>query len=200
MSLVQREYGRYPGLGHIGDLARPSEPHAFDIGLAQVPTNGRKPRPGDCVYYDAANNGFAVPTTEAQRRAAIGVVSYDPGVVQGRLASVPSGANSDMYVEFEDGEEIKVCVLGTVWVVASTAMEYGQLVQQTTFGATPDYEWDAYDPDLTVDATFANLAAARSAVNDVVEELRRRTFECVSPTPVAADGLAQVRIGYGRIV
>ena len=196
---VQVDYGRYPEKGYLGDVARPAEPFAFDLGLAHVPTSGRKPRPGDAVYYDTTANGFAVPTTAAQRTAVIGIVSYDPGVVSSTLASAPTDANSDQFVEFYDDDPIKICVFGTVWVRAGSAMEYGQVVQQDTY-STPDYKWDPYTPDLSVPNTFADLAAARAAVFAVVENSRSRVFECVNPTPVADSDLVQVRIGYGRIV
>ena len=196
-SLVQRQFQRYPGLGYPGDLARPEEPHAFDLGLAHVPANGRKPQPGDAVYYDEAENAFAVPTDAAQVRAAVGIVSFDPGVIQqARAGGVPTGSNSDQFVQFEDGDPIKVCIAGTVWILAGSAMKYGQLVQWDS----GNNNFEVYAPDLEVPAAFADLAAARTAVNDVVEELRRRVVECVSPSPVADNGLAQVRIGYGRIV
>lgn len=190
--MLQREFGRYPGRGYPGDLARPDEPHAFDIGLARVPAGGRAPRPGDAVYYDEVNDRFAVPTNAAQQRAVIGIVSYDPGKVAGTVSPLPDDGNSDVFVEYADGEEIKVGVLGTFWVTAGSAMKYGQPCSM----ATDDFKWDSYVPDLDVPAG----AVTRQGLIDIVEELRRRVSECVSPAPVAADGLAQVRIGFGRVI
>jgi len=180
MTSVQRDYRRYPDLGRIGDLVRPTEPHAFDLGLAHVPTNGRKPRPGDSVYYDTNANGFAVPTSDAQRLIVCGIVSFDPGVVQGRLSAAPSGANSDQFVEFDDEDPIKVTVFGTVWVMAGAAMEYGQQIVQDSY-TSPDWLYDPIAAPTTVAAIHSTA------------------IFCVSPSPVAANGLAQARIGYGRI-
>ena len=196
---VQSQFDRYYQQGYPGDLARPSEPHAFDLGVAHVPANGRKPRPGDAVYYNAAENAFAVPVDAATQRQAVGVVSYDPGLIQGTLAAPPADSNSDRFVEFEDGDPLKILVLGTAWVIAGSAMEYGQLVQQASFGGGADYQWDVWTPDVTIDA-LTQVAQLRAQVIQLAESLHRRVFECVSPAPVAANGSAQVRIGYGRIV
>ena len=182
---IQLEYNAYLQAGYAGDIARPSEPHAFDYGPAQVPTSGRNPRPGDMVYWDSTNNGFAFPTTAALVHAAVGVVSFDPGTVA-KAGTPGTNQNSGDFIEYEDGAPMKVCVFGTVWVIAGGALEYGDLVQQDTH-STPDYMWDAFTPAV---ANVANLAAAMGG----------RTFECVSTKAVAANGLAQVRIGYGRIV
>ena len=195
---VQSVYNTYPDLGYPGDIARPSEPHAFDTGLAQVPSNGRKPRPGDAVYYDRSANGFAVPTSDPQRAAVVGIVSFDPGVVQSTAASTPSGSNTDKFIEYDDGDELKVVVFGVVWVEAGSAMEYGQLVQQDTY-SSPDYLWDPYTTDLTIEAA-TSVADLRTEVVALADSFRSKTFTCVSPAAVAANGLAQVRISQGRII
>ena len=177
MSAVQSVAGRYPPLGYPGDLARAGEPFAFDLLNAQVPTNGRKPRPGDALYYDAANNGVAVPTSATQVRSVLGICSYDPGTVTSTLPTgVPTGANSDQFIEYDDGDAIKMIVFGTVWIIAGAAMEYGQTLA-----------WDTTNND------FRPLSRQSAVAN-----LHLVNIVCVSPAPVAADGVAQVRVGFGR--
>ena len=166
---VQSSYSIYPERGFPGSLARPSEPHALDGGGAYVPAAAtRKPRPGDAVYYDTTNNGFAIPTTAAQLLLVSGILSYRADTVQ-TTASI---------VEFSNGDEVEVAIFGTFWVVAGSAMEYGQIIG-----------WDltdfAWDPDARV-TTVATIVP-----NPIV---------CVSRTAVAAAGIAEARIGYGRVI
>ena len=54
--------------GYVGALAEDAGPWFIDRVPAQVPDSGRKPRPGDQVYWDATNKG-ALPSA-GQRMAA----------------------------------------------------------------------------------------------------------------------------------
>ena len=197
---VQSNYTRYAQEGYVGDLARPSEPYAFDAGLAQVPTGGRKPRPGDAVYYDVTNNGFAVPTDAVTSRLVSGIVSYDPGTVASRrILPEDSNANSDSFVEFDDGAALKVGVFGTFWVIAGGPVEYGQRVAWQT----DDQKWDAQADPAAIAALTGTFNLA--LVNTLVAAINERTvlreivpIICVSPKTTAVGELIQVRIGYGR--
>ena len=139
MGTFQTQYDVNPQRGFVGAVARDNEPFVLDRLPAQVPTNGRKPRPGDAVYWDAANNGAAVPTSAALLARTIGIVTYFPGVIAQRLASIPAGSNSDTYVEYDDGEAMPVVTQGSVWLLAGAALEYSSRVQWHT----SDFDWVA---------------------------------------------------------
>lgn len=165
---VQQSYNVNPSSGFPGDVARPSEPHGLDSGIIIVPSGAtRKPRPGDAVYYDDTNNGFAIPTTAAQLLTVCGILSYRADQV----------ARSTSILEFNNGDEIEVGVFGTFWVKAKSAIEYDDLIA-----------WDV--------ATFdwASLAAPAAFAN-----LVNYPITCVSRLAVAANGIAQARVGFGRI-
>ena len=191
----QTNYNIYQQDGWPGQLARANEPYAYHTGLVHVPTNGRKPRPGDAVYYDATQNSFALPTNDAQSQQAIGIVSYDPPTVQSSLSTVPDGANSDSYIEYANDSVVKIAVLGTFFVVAGEAVEYDQLVQ-----------WDRTNQDWRVVAnnppnvSGGSVSALVTSVNAAFDALRRTPVTVVSPEPVAANGIVEVRIGWGRSV
>ena len=167
---IQLSYEINPEIGFVGDLARPNEPHSLDSGVLVVPAAAtRMPRPGDALYYDTANDGFAIPTTAARRcMATVGILHYR------RDAVVESGAT----VAFGDGAEIEVAVFGTFWVSASAAMEYGQRIH-----------WDTATFDWSPKTTPNSVA-----------NLGRLAIVCVSRHAVGVGGIAQARIGYGRIL
>ena len=190
--VIQRTYEINPEVGFVGDLARPSEPHALESGILHVPTSAtRTPRPGDALYYDETENKFAIPTTAAQVRATIGILHYR------RDAVVDEGD----VVEFMDDTEIEVAVFGTFWVKAGSAMEYGQRIDW----ATDDYLWDPVTVPSAITAlaaapTMANVNTALTEIGAAIASLGRLPIVCVNRHPVAANGIAQARIGYGRIL
>ena len=165
---VQATYSVNPDLGFPGSLARPSEPHSVDSGIMVVPSGAtRIPRPGDAVYYDATNNGYAIPTTAAHLLTVCGILSYRADEV----------AELDASIQFKDGAEVEVGIFGTFWVAAKVALEYNNLLV-----------WDIATFDWNVLSAPADFAA-----------LHNNTITCASRIAVAADGIAQARIGYGRI-
>lgn len=237
---IQRQYRRDQQAGWPGALARPYEPNAYDTGQLYVPPGGTAPEPGMAVVYDATRNRFALPTTAAQVKDIVGLVSYDSGTVQGSLASPPGNANSDAMVQYADGDVVKIGVLGTFYVLAQSALEYGDRVRwrtadgqweaaatASTFGsavdraahtfanahvtddldppgtlANPDHDLAANDgSDSSRDywnAAFAAVIDSLNAVRTTLDGWRGLPAVCVSPTPVAAGGLAEVRFGHGR--
>ena len=203
---IQTQYNRYQQAGWPGALARPNEPHAFHIGVLHVPSGAtRTPRPGDPVYYDATENQYAIPTTAAQLNAVCGIIVYDSGTVQAELTSPPTDANSPAYIEYKDNAEIKVGFAGTYFGIAGEAQEYDDLL---VWDLT-DFKWDvraaatvAAHTDVTADTVAAINAALTSVttrVNAAIADLRRRPFTCVARSPVAADGLTEIQIGFGRV-
>lgn len=203
---IQRQYRRYEQEGWPGALARPNEPHAFHFGLIDVPTGAtRTPRPGDPVYWDATAERYAIPTTAVQVEAVCGILVFDSGTVQGTLDSVPSNANSDAFVEYKDNDSVKVGVMGTFYAIAGEALNYDVLVEWDI----ANYKWDvrataqaAAHTALTGN-TVANINAGLTQViglvNTAFGDLRRKPIVNVSRQQVAADGLCELQIGYGRV-
>jgi hypothetical protein len=177
--VVQSQYGRYPGIGYVGDLSRPEEPYRFiHPAVFHQVAAARAARPGDPVYYVAASNQFALPTDAATLLTVCGIVSFDPGTLPSTLAAIPSGANSDQFIEYKDDAIIKIGTMGTFYVVAGEALEYGDLVV-----------WDV--------ASFKWDKGARAANHAAIPNF---PIQCVSRAPVAADGIAEVLIGSGRAI
>ena len=171
---IQGRFDRHQAPGFPGMIARANEACAIDTGQAQVPSasSARGVRPGDVVYYDSGNNGFAVPTNAAQLLLPAGIVLHDQGVVASNLTSVPSGANSNTFIQYNDGDFIKVASEGVVWAIVGSNVEYDDLVN-----------WNIADSNLQLigdPTTFASLP--------------RRLFQVVSPNAVTSGGLAQIRI------
>lgn len=173
---IQLEYGINPQKGFVGALARDAEPFIIDELPAQVPTSGRNPRPGDLVYYDTTNKGVAVVTTADQQEIAVGIVTYFPGVVAKILSSVPSGANSASYVEYEDGQMTPFVRVGAVWLMSGAAFNYGDHISYDT----SDNDWVAG----TKPSSFATLV--------------RSPVECIE-REVASGAVFAGRIGVGRV-
>ena len=176
----QTAYTRYSPRGYIGDLARPEEPHAFDIGPCYVASSGRSPRPGDSIYWNTTQNAFEVPNSEATREMVIGVVSYDPGTVP------KTDSSGDPYVEYDNGDIIKVLVMGTVWLEAGSAIERFSPIHQHV-ASSPDYQWDT-----------ATLSGTQS-VTTLARRLLGTAIVNVDPDPVTANSIFMARIAYGRI-
>lgn len=192
---IQTVYQVNPDVGYPGALAYPEQPFAYENGIAQVPTNGRKPRPGDAVYYDRANNGYAVPTDAATLRAVCGIVGYRQDTVQDSLATTPTGANSDAFLEYEDGDPLRVLVLGSMFVRAGAAMERDQRI---VYNVT-DFDWDVQaDPAAAAITTF-DATNVQAAITAAIQSLGSCPIVCVSAKAVAANGIAIARIGYGRV-
>ena len=171
---IQRVFRRHQQPGWVGGLARPDAPYAYDTGQLHVPTSGRKARPGDGVIWDTTQNQYKVPTTDAEEFLVVGIVAYDAGTVQSTLTTAPTTENSDQYIEYDDDAIIKVAVLGTFYVIAGGAVEYGDILRHQM----NDYKWD-----VDIPTSYA--------------ELFKRAVECVSKS--GADGdIIEARIGYGR--
>ena len=137
--VFQTQYDVNLQRGYNGALAEDAGPFQIDRIPVQVPSSGRNPRPGDSVYWDATNNGAAAITDASQQESAFGIVTYFPGILGSLLTSVPSGANSATYVEYEDGDVMPVVVFGTVWLLAGAALEYGDQIVQVA----ADRDWIA---------------------------------------------------------
>ena len=183
---VQTNYQINPNVGFAGDIAQPNFPHAFDSGVAQVPSNGRKPRPGDALYYDRANSGWAVPSSAAQVQLISGICTYRKDVVQ----------TTAQVTEFDDGDEIEVGVFGSFWVIADAALEYGD---RLTFDTT-NFKWERNTTSTTgLGSTATSASTNKTAIDNIIAAIGRVPITCASRRSVAANGVAIARIGYGRV-
>ena len=185
MSPVQLNYAINPERGFVGAPARDNEPLIIDQVPAQVPSSGRKPRPGDQVYWDATNNGAAAVTSADQQELALGIVTYFPGVIAKRLASVPSGANSDTYIEYEDGALMPVVRVGSIWLLAGSALEYGDTIVQHA----SDRDW--------VKAGSTSQGGVEGQPSNLNQFIRSPVE--VADLSVADEGIFVGRIGIGRV-
>ena len=166
---VQTVYQINPDVGFIGDISRPNEPFAMDSGYLHVPTSAtRNPRPGDAVYWNETNVQFAVPTSAAQQLLVTGILHYRKDDVAG---------DADQ-VEFEDGDFVEVCIMGTLWVRAGNAVHYQRVIEWQT----GDYKWNQQAPPTAVAGLYRNPIVSASRF-------------------VAADtDIIEARIGYGRVL
>lgn len=192
MGQVQQSFSINPEVGFPGTLARPSEPHATGSGRIYVPTNGRAPRPGDALYYDAAQNRFAIPTSDAEDRMVCAILGY-------RMDEV---AQSDSTVQFSDGDEIQFFTHGTVWVTAGVALEYGQRMLWDRSSGNSQYRWIVAGAAITT-AAANNAATTQALANDIRTYLNapvRCPIVYVNRDPVSAGGIAMAQIGYGWVL
>lgn len=223
-NVIQSQYTRYQAEGWPGMNARPRVPCKTMLLKTYTANNGRKPRPGDAVMYDSTQNAVKVPTSDAEVRQVVGIVSYDVGTVQQSLDSTPSGANSNQYVEYASGSHALIYTFGVIYGIAAGAAEYGDLMR---FNRTSN-RWETYTetavPATAVDAdvdiatnvsqTGSLVAAAKTAidteintkVNAALAALKAQltgylnsvhpvTITCDDDVAVAAGGLVKLNIG-----
>ena len=175
---VQTTTNTYPGVGLPGEISRPNEPIRIERLPVYVPASGRKPRPGDAVYWNGTNDAVAAPTSAAQQLLAIGIVHFEQNRVQGKLTAVPSGADTDTFIQYEDGELAPIVMMGTVYVRAGGACEFHDLMRWQH----GDHKWNADSP----------------AHPPTLAELYQRPIECVSRSGADED-LIEVNVGGGRV-
>lgn len=188
-NVVQQRFRAHQQEGWPGQLARPNEPHFYHTGTLHVPANGRNPRPGDALVYDASEDSFKLPSSAAEDAQVCGILAYDQGTVQKSLASAPAGVNSEAYVEYADEAVVKVGVMGTFFVMAGAAMEYGQLVEWQR----DDYLWEPHTR-ATLALTGNTAGNINTGVNNLIAALMTCPVICVSRAPVTANQLAEIRI------
>ena len=143
---IQDIYQINPQLGYVGAVAEDAIPAIIRRVPVQVPANGRNPRPGDQVYWDRASNGAAAVTSADEQENAFGIVTYFEGQLGEILSSKPSGANSDTFVEYKDGDWMPVVLVGSVWLLAGAALEFMDRIIQSTADrdyvvAAPNGQW-----------------------------------------------------------
>ena len=145
---IQERYDRHQFPGFHGMIARANEACAIDTGQAQVPSAGanRGIRPGDVVYYDSGNNGFALPTNAAQLLLPAGIVLHDQGVVASNLTSVPSGANSDTFIQYDDLVN---------WNIADSNLQL--IGDPTTFANLPRRLFQVVSPNAVTSGGLAQI-------------------------------------------
>ena len=117
---IQGTYRYYQRRGYYGDVARQREVPIFD-SLKSVDSDTLYP--GDGVLYDIGQNGFRKPNNDAERRAVVGIVSYD----QNRKPENATGTNQK--IGYDTNEILKVGIRGTFWAKAGEDLEYGMVVE-----------------------------------------------------------------------
>lgn len=181
--VIQQVYRQHLQEGWPGMIARPNVAHKYMSLKVYVPTNGRNPRPGDAVVYDSTRKAVRLPTSDAEERQVIGIVSYDIGVVGSTLDSTPSGSNSDAYVEFKDGSFALVATFGVFYGTAGGAASYGDVM---AFNRT-DNDWEvATDTVIASLGTSGDLTALPDAVGDTATLAEVRTFTQALQTALVA--------------
>ncbi len=176
--VIQSTYARHQRRGFYGDVARPNTPHFYEVGQTSVAV-----KPGDGVLYDATEDKWALPTSDAERLEVSGVVSFDSAVK----------ANADGVIEFAANALIKVGVMGHFYAKAGEALEYGDLVVYDE----ADGDWIKYsrtvdDYSGTVDAT---------GVSDYVRGaiLGLPKTSVIATTKASSGGLVELRFS-GAVV
>lgn len=185
--VVQSVYATYPEKNFPGNIARPGEPMSIERGLLRVATGTRNPRPGDALMFDRGENRFRLPTSASEARQVVGILGYDATEIQ-------SGADLDT-VSFSDNDEIRVNTFGTFWVTAGEALRWGDRL----IWNTANQKWhirQAPDPGNAAGTTAANIG---DSVLAGLQLLTTLPIACVSINEVAADELAEARIGFGRV-
>ena len=172
---IQTSYNINPGKGYPGLIAHPNEPTIIEAG----PLTGTA-RPGEAALWDRTQHAFkeADISTAAQLAAVIGIFTY-------RRSELQDSSNDR--VNFADGEEVEVCVMGTVWVTAQVALEYGD---RLAFSDGANGRW-------SVAAGFSAAAAPTGAELGGSTGIMGASIVCVSRFPVAAGGLALARVSPG---
>jgi len=201
-SAIQTAYQVNPDVGFAGGLARPSEPHSLDSATIHIASGqGAAAKPGYPVYRYSASQ-VAVPTNAAQMQRVIGILSY----------RVDTVAEDNGEIDFEDDDFVQFGVFGTFWVTAGSAIQWGQRLTwahaDLSTPADRDQKWDALAltevPGLNATAaSFADLAAARTAMESLRVSIRRLTdgvpIRCVSPDAASDGHLIEAQIGYGEL-
>ncbi len=181
---VQTTYQVNPDIGYPGEVAQPNFPHAFDSGVAHVASgiaSGRELRPGDGLQYNRAEDGWQYCTDP---KLLSGILVYRQDRVQ----------KEDSTLTFADGDEIEVCVFGSVWVRVGAAAKYSDRLEFSS----SNHNWsvidspDVWDPTTAGSPTDAELAAYQKSYGRV-------PVTCASRLDVSANGIAIARIGYGRV-
>ena len=169
MAVVQSNYSVYQQKGYVGDVAYPGRETNFEIGVAGVPAAGASLQPGWGVVYTPTSNDWLLATSAATALTVTGIVSFNPAETQsGVLSAIPSGANSDSFVEYADEAVIKVGTVGAFWAKAGEALEYGDIV---VFDYGGDKDWIKPATAITNYATqpkMAIYALSSAAVGELV--------------------------------
>lgn len=179
-NIIQTNYQRYQSPGFPGAPSRPGA--CFELLKLYVPASGesRGVRPGDAVYWNATNNAVALPTNAAQRLQVIGPVIYEVGSLATSSGfAIPASGNSDVGVQYNDGDTVKVMTFGYFWAITNTVAEFDSYMI-----------WDH-------SANHWQVGSIPTTGNNVSEILPRRVFSCVSPA-ASANSLCEIMVN-GRV-
>ena len=131
-----------------GQHAMPDAPNFIMQGSIHVPANGRKPRPGDGIVYDTTENQWKFPTAAAERRAVRAIVTWDKSTLTSSLSSIPTGGNSNQFIEYGDNQIAKIALVGIFAITLGATAEAFSIVE-----VQADFKWDP----LTKPTVLANV-------------------------------------------
>ena len=144
-----------------GQHAMPNAPYFIMEGAIHVPSSGRKPRPGDALYYNTTNDQWAYPTSAAQRALVRAIVTWDKSTLTTSLAAIPSGSNSNQFVEYDDNQIAKIALVGIFAVTLGAATEaFAALISQA------DFKWDPLTKPTALASVHENPVVALKAGAD----------------------------------
>lgn len=137
-SAVQKNYNVRQFKGYPGTLARPMVVQEYETGKVNLHAannaddRNRALRPGDLVYWDAAQKAFSLARTAANAQAVIGMVIVDDATLGKDGNPIGAAGNSDVKVEFGDDSIIKVATFGIFFGIAGEALVFGDQVRFDT--------------------------------------------------------------------
>lgn len=193
---IQTNYDRDPAIGKPGMIARETPPPHIVVGVTQVDSSERLPRPGDAVIRDNASgvDAYKVPGSSAEQLNIVGIVAH-------RQQEIPTTnvAGTSTAVQYADGEPIYVITFGLVYVRVNTgagaSVSWGdQMTFATPSAITDDGAWSA----LSISALTGSSDLA--AIRTFLRAQPKVDIIAVNETPVGAstDTIVPVKINMGR--
>ena len=167
--VTQSTYSRHHDALKVGMVSRPLPMAEYVSGKLTIPASGTAPRPGDAVRYVKASNDFRLPTTAIEALSCCGIIAPPPGAV---------GEAADGTFVHKSGDIIRVMIQGVIAVRAGAAMEFDDRIIFNAV-ASASHEYIQFVP--------ANKEAA--------DDYQRVPMVVVSQSPVADEGIAEVRLG-----
>ena len=175
---VQKTYRRHQRAGFYGDVARPMPPCVFDLGQVSEAV-----KPGDGVLYDASDDKWRLPTTDAERLEVAGIVSFDSAVTP----------NSEGAIEFAANSVVKVGVVGHFFAKAGEALAYGDLVVYDE----GDGDWIKYSRTVEDYSGTVDASGISDYVREAINTLPKTTV--IATTKADSGGLVELRFSGGIV-
>lgn len=189
---IQRTFQQWRDPWWVGMISRPNANPLCMTGPAYVPTatGSRKPQPGDAVYWDTTNKGFATARTDANSQIIVGIVTLEAGVQT--KSGTKSGART-LTIEYDDDDLMQILIQGFTVGKAAEVMTYGDRLVWD--GAAEKFEWKKMGE--VADLVDASEEEIKTYVKNHFNVLDRYSAWCASMS-VKADELFEVGFGLGK--